>query len=378
MKKWFKWLLMLNKRLYKKPVFIIILAIIPIAVGAFSYAAKGESGFVNIALACEDNNDSVSGEIVKKLLDEKSLIHFSFYEPPDKAISSMYDGNNDAVWIFPSGMQEKIGEFSKAISNYEAVVRVVEREEKITLRLAREKLSAAIYKYCARAYYMDFAKANTALTEKLSENELYSYYDNLNITEQLFEFDSHTKKAESGEQEGYLVAPIRGLLSVVIFLCSMAATLFFMQDEKNGTFSLVPLNKRNHIALVCVMIAVLNVAVMVLISLFAAGLATTVLRELLSLILYSFCCAAFCLLLKQLVGSIKLFGSIIPLVVIITIALCPVFFDFRGLLSLQLLLPPTYYINSVYSNMYFAYMPLYAVVCLIATFVLKKLTRKIV
>ena len=373
MKKWLKWFLMINKRLYKKPIFIIILAIIPIAVAAFSHASTGESGFVNIALACEDKNDAIASEIIDKLMSENSLINFSYYETPELALSSIKEGKTEAAWIFPSRMQEKVGEFSKTSSNYDSVVKVVEREEKITLRLAREKLSAAIYKYCARAYYIDFATINTKLTEILSQDELYSYYDNLDINEQLFEFDSHDAEIKSEKYDNYLVAPIRGLLSVVVFLCGMAAVLFFMQDEKNGTFSLVPLNKRDSIAFACIIIAVINVAVMMLISIFAAGLVTTVLREILSIMLYTVCCSAFCLMLKQFIRSIRFLGSVIPLVVIITIALCPVFFDFRKLLVLQLLLPPTYYINSIYNNMYFVYMAVYSAACLMVSFMSAKL-----
>jgi len=372
MKKWFKWFLMLNKRLYKKSVFIVILALIPIAVLAFSVAARQESGFVTVALATEDKTDSIAKEITKKLMGDNSLIHFLEYETPQLALKAVGDGTADAAWIFPSGMKEKIDEFSKVLTNYQPVVRVVEREEKITLRLAREKLSAAIYKYCARAYYMDFAKVNTKLLSKLSEDELYGYYDNLNITEQLFEFDAEKNSAMQSKGAGYLIAPIRGLLSAVVLLCGLAAILFFMQDEKNGTFSLVPLNKRSPIAFACVMIAILNVAVMVFLSLYAGGLTTTVLREILSLILYAVSCSAFCLMLRKIIGNIKLLGALIPLFIIITIAVCPVFFDFRKMLALQLLFPPTYYINSIYNNAFFVYMLIYTAVCLIVTFLIER------
>lgn len=372
MKKWLRWFLMLNKRLYKKPVFIAVLLIIPIAVFAFSLAAKQESGFVTVALASADKEDEISAEITQKLLNESTLIRFIEYETPQSALKAVGNGKADAAWIFPSGMRERVDEFSKVLSNYPPVVTVAQREETVFLRLAREKLSAAVYKYCARAYYMDFVKVNTELLQRLDEDEAYEYYDNINITERLFEFDSSDLNASNNENSGYLVAPIRGLLSVVVFLCGLAAILFFMSDEKNGTFSLVPLKKRSSIAFACVIIAVLNVAVVVFLALMTTGLAASALRETLSLLVYSVCCGAFCLLLKQIIRSIKLFGALIPLFTVISIAVCPVFFDFRKIRVLQLLFPPTYYINSTYDNMFFAYGLLYTAVCLSVAFLIER------
>jgi len=367
MKSLFRWFLMLNKRLYKKAAFIAILLIIPIAVITFAAVAKQESGFVTIVLASHDNSDKISAEITEELLNGESLIHFIGCNSPEDALKEVEYGRADAAWIFSSGMQEKVDDFAKVVSDYRPIVSVVEREEKISLRLAREKLSAAVYKYCARAYYLDFARFNVKKLNNLSDSEILEYYDNLNITEQLFEFDSGVKKDSKPEFGNYLVAPVRGLLSVVMLLCSLAAALFFMQDEKNGTFSLVPLKKRLPIAFGCILIAVLNVGVVVFAALCFSGLSGSALSELSSLLCYSIACTSFSLLLTKTFKSIKLYGALIPLFVIITIAICPVFFDFRRLSVLQHLFPPTYYINSFYDNLYFPYMLLFSVACIALT-----------
>ena len=76
----FKWMYMLTKRLYKKAVFVIILAIIPIVVLGVSIIAKQDSGFVTIALAQEDNSNKASNEIITELLNDKKLILLPFLQ----------------------------------------------------------------------------------------------------------------------------------------------------------------------------------------------------------------------------------------------------------------------------------------------------------
>ena len=77
-----KWLLMLNKRLYKKSSFIIIMLFIPLCVFALGIAAKQQSGFVSIVLAKEDSADPISTELVNSFLSERSLIRFTLADSP--------------------------------------------------------------------------------------------------------------------------------------------------------------------------------------------------------------------------------------------------------------------------------------------------------
>ena len=169
MKRLFKWFLMLNKRLYKKATFVIILCIIPIAALALSIAAGQDSGFVTVALAREDKADKISGEITEKLLSDDSLVMFVEYDSPKDAYDAVKYGSADAAWIFPSDIEEKVNAFSVSLSDSDSAVTVIEREESVALRLTREKLSAALYKYTARAFYLDFAESAEELENLSSE-----------------------------------------------------------------------------------------------------------------------------------------------------------------------------------------------------------------
>ncbi len=368
MKNKLRWLLMLNKRLYKKASFVIILLLIPLCVFLFSIAAEEDSGFLHIVLAQTNTEDRISSAVINDLLHEDTIVRFSKAESPQKATELVKTGQADEAWIFPENTADDLAKFASV--GKDKFITIVCREQTVFTRLTHEKLSCALYEYCAKAYYLDFTRENLPELDALSDAQLIEYYENVSIDEELFVFDNPTSTEENHKgNTNYLTTPIKGLLAVIATLCGMAAAMYFMQDEASGTFSHIPQASRVYIAFECLMIAVLNVSAAILISLFAAKLATNLFRELLSLILFSVCCAVFSLLLKLIVTSQKLYGALIPLLTVIMLVACPIFFDLKALGIVQLIFPATYFVNASYSNTHLLYMGLYAatgcVLCLI-------------
>ena len=371
-----KWLLMLNKRLYKKASFVVIMLFIPLCVFALGIAAEQQSGFVSIVLAQEDNDDPISTELVNSFLSEKSLIRFTRAASPTEAVSEVKSGGADATWIFPADMEMRVAEYASVGSNKKPFIKVIEREENVFLRLTREKLSASLFGHCARVRYIDFARTNIPQLY-LTDEQLLDYFDNVSVSEELFTIGSIGDFDADGQSTNYLIAPIRGILAILIILCGMAATIFYMQDERSGTFALVKNKNRIFVSAACVMIAVINIAAVTLLALLLSGIATAVLNEFVCLILYTLCCTAFCLLIMQIFRNLRLFAATIPLFVISMGVFCPVFFDLRQTAILGHLFPPTYYINAAYSNSYKLYMLLYLAALFSLTILLQKVRNKI-
>lgn len=371
MKKILKWFLMLSKRLYKKPSFLVLLLLIPFCVFAFSFAAKQDSGFVHVILAQTNGDDPISSEVIRSLSEETSIIRFTTAKTPQAAIDSVKNGAADEAWIFPADTQSEIENFLS--QNNEYVITVVTKEQNVSLRLAREKLTASLYQYCAKAYYLDYIRDNISQLDHISNQKLIAYFEKVNIDENLFVLGNPINTVSSPKDTNYLTSPIRGLLAILAVLCGMSATMYHMQDEQAGTFSYVKQNRKGITALGCVLTANLNISVVLFFSLFLSSLTANLVIELLALFLYSFCCASFCLLLRQSFSSLRSYSAIIPLLTIGMISICPVFFDFRSLSSVQLLFPPTYYVNAIYDSAYFFYMLVYIAICLGLSYGLKTL-----
>ena len=358
-----KWFLLLNKRLYKKITFIIILALIPIVVLGLGIIAQQESGIATIALAQQDNTDRISNEIITELTQEKSLLRFVRCDTPEDATESVRLGQSDSAWIFGDNMVDRLNSFREDPDAANAIVSVIEREQNVLLRISREKLSNALYKYLAKDLYVDYVRTHLSELDNLTDDRLIEYYDSILSEVNLFEF-GYTS-ASGYKQPHYLVAPVRGLLSVLIVLCSMASAMFFIQDEKRGTFSWVPQSRKIYIEFVCQVIAVANVSIVMFIALQISGLIASFTRELAVLVLYIIAVALFGMILRQLFNSLKILGALIPIFITTMIAVCPVFFDNDVYIGLTMLFPPTYYINAANNTNFIKYLAVYIVCCLL-------------
>ena len=357
MGKLFNWFWMLNKRLYKKPTFLALVAMIPLCVLVLALAAGQGSGFVRVALALEDPGDPLASAIAEDFLKENSLVFFLECEDPQAAVKAVETGQADAAWIFPRDMQEKVNAFAGDSLRKNAIMTVVEREQTVFTRLSREKLTAALFQHCATARYISFARRSVPGLETVSDESFMACFDAISLNRELFAFDN----VEGGEQQAsYLLAPVRGLLAVLLCLGGCAGVLYHMQDEEKGLFCLVRENRRVLVSFGCVGIVVANLAAAVLAALLITGLAGGVFREIAGVALYALSCALFGLLLKEILRSKRLLAVGLPLLVLALCAFCPVFFDFKKLSAVAHIFPPTYYIHLSHDSNYLLYLLLYA------------------
>lgn len=370
------WFLLLNKRLYKKAAFLIIMLLIPILVLGYSFVADDESGIITVALA-KEGGDALTDRIIDDLESSDSLIRFIECETPQNAENLVIAGKADSAWIFPDDLQTHIDAFVRnGGSQRYAFVRVVERESNVALNLAREKLGGLLFDAASKTIYLDFARENSDALDALTDEELLAYYDEVNMTDTLFSYEYLSAERSETGASGYLLAPVRGLLAVVIVLSGLATAMYYMKDREVGTFSWLAEKKRPLAELGCQLISVLNISVIVTLSLALGGMTASFLRELAALILYALCTAAFSMTVRRLCGSQRVLGTLLPLLIVAMIAICPVFFDLSALRELQYLFPPTYYINAVYNGKYYLYMLLYTLAAFGVYFLTGKLFRR--
>lgn len=353
------WLAMLSKRLYKKPTFVVILVLIPVLVLGYTAISGGQSGILTIGLAWE-TEDPITDQVVQALTEENALLTVQVIGDPGAAEELLRAGKLDAVWIFPGNMAEKIREFALQPVSSNSFIRVLEREDSVALMLSREKLNAAVYPYVAQRVYVQFLRELAPELEHLSDQELLSYYFATDLSHDLFTYEGAAGQQKGG---GYLLSPLRGLLGTLILLCALATGMYYIRDMQTGTFAWVSLRWRFLPELGCQAVSSVHIGAVCLVCLALAGLAGDLWTELLVLPMYSLCCAAFAMALRRLCGSVKAMGALLPLIIVVVLVICPVFFDLGALRLLQYLLPVTYYINSIYNASYLGSMALYTLIC---------------
>jgi len=360
MKKLLTWFWLLTKRLYKKPTFLVILVLIPLLIFGYQGMAQGDSGIVTILLT-QEGNDPIANEIMDDLCREHKLFRYQKCATPEEASLLVQTGKADAAWIFPEDMAGHLEAFLEKDTNQKPFIKIYQQEKNLSLMLARERLSGAVYHHLAQRFYLQYTREEFPELADLSDEELMVYYDNIQMSNNLFTYENVNKQQVS--EVHYLVAPVRGLLAIVIVLCGLATALYYIKDSRNGTFDWIPQRLRPISELGCQAVSVLNMGVAALLALLLTKLHGNLLLEIPTLLLYTFCVGAFCMLLRSVFRQVKALGSLIPPLIVAMLLMCPVFFDLPSMRAWQFLLPPTYYINAVYNPMYLLYMSVYTVVC---------------
>lgn len=359
MKKIFLWFWLLTKRLYKKPAFLVLMLLIPVLVFGYGLAARGDSGIVTVTTFWEDSDDAARG-IVAHLENNNQLTRFVRCSTPDAARQQVEMGKADAAWIFEGDTAEKIRAFGADPENAEPFIRVIQREDDVLLMLTRENLGGAAYTATAKDIYLSFIRSSIPELNYVSDGALLEAFDTVSISENLFTFSSRDGNAQAG---GYLLSPVRGMLAVIVVLCGLATAMYYLQDRQSGTFAWLPQQRQPLAELGCQAVSVINVSLVAFLSMAVSGLTGSLPLELALLILYGLDVSLFCLLLRRCFGSIKVLATVIPLLVVVMLVVCPVFFEIPMLQLLQFLFPPTYFIHGIYSPIYLLYLAAHAALC---------------
>ena len=358
--KGFTWLYLLSKRLYKKPTFLAILLLIPVLVFGYTASAKEDSGMLTIALV-QEAPDTLGRQVFTKLQEDTQLLNFVICPSVREAKAQLVSGKLDAVWVFSDELEAELMAFAADPDPDNAVVTVMERESNITLQLSREKLGEVLFPILSEAVYIRQFREFYPETETLTDEELLAYYAQTVPFDQLFVYDNI--HAGGGQEAHYLLSPVRGLLGVVILLSALAASMYYIRDTETGTFSWVPDHRRPVAELGCQVVTVLHIALAALLCLTVAGHSTAFGIELGVTLLYALCCSGFAMVLRRLCRSLGSLACMLPVLIVVLLVVCPVFFDLGVLRPVQYLLPPTYYINAVYNPIYILIMAVYCLVC---------------
>ncbi|MDE7404773.1 MAG: hypothetical protein K2M81_06680, partial [Lachnospiraceae bacterium] len=82
---------LLNKRLFKKYSFLLILCMVPFLVGGMNLLSQEESGIVRIALCLKNPEDELAAGIVGNLMKKDSVLSYVLCEDEEEARRQVTD-----------------------------------------------------------------------------------------------------------------------------------------------------------------------------------------------------------------------------------------------------------------------------------------------
>lgn len=328
---------------------------LPILMLVMGNVAEKNREMLTIAVVNEADPDEYVSSIIDKMTEKSGVLKYVFYDSPKEAETDLRNGRCDAVWIFPENFREEMKENAQA-GVVGPVVKMLQRDQTAAVQLTKEQLSSFLYPVFSYENYKSYVINVLKITD-VEEEELREQYDRALIKNDLFEMGYLDGEIE--EDNGYLVAPMRGIMALWLVLCGLAANMYELADEKNGVFSNIPPKKRWRTALCGQGVVLLDGAVIMMISLKLAGVFTVFGKEFLNLALFAGCTFLFCGIFRLIFRKAEIMGFSIPLLMAAMLVLCPVFLKIKGLRFLKILLPPYYYLNGVHNDHYRIEMILY-------------------
>ena len=365
------WCRLLNKRFLKKPAFLAMLALIPALAVVLTLLAGDGGGLLTVAL-CPAGG--VSEEVAGILMEEDGVLRCVLAESEEEARALVADGGADAAWIFSDRGDEVIRRYAAGGSVRAPFVTVVEREDNTFLRLALEKLYAALFPSVSRATWEAFLERESG-TDELPEEALSKYEHWIETEEAPIRF-SYMDGTEAEVGEDYLRSPTRGLLAILMILGGVAAAMIYLRDRRAGALVWVGGGASFPLSAAYLLLPMLDMAVMTYLALYLAGLSVGWGYEALLLFLLVFSGAGLAMLIARLCGSEARIGVAALVLTVCMLALCPVFLNVRALRGLSLLLPPYYYLHAVHNREFALYLAAYAVIVWLLDFGLFLLQKR--
>lgn len=372
LRKYYIWFYMLTKRLLKRWSFLLLIVLIPITVIVTMSAMKGESGVLHIVL-CNDGKEKLANDIINSILSRESIIRFSVSNSRDDAIKLVGNAKADAAWIFDDNFEKNLNKFAKG-KKLNPPVKIIEREASIPLNISKEVLFGAIYSETSYRLYHNYSEKNITKDSGIPESDIKEAYDSIQNNENIIEIEKLNAKSKKTDTN-YLTTPMRGILSLLVLLCALASTMFFLNDKSKGTYDWLSPRKMIWPAMASCFSAALISSLTVVAIIFLTGISLGASYEIGAMIMFIIAVTGFCTLFSLLFRSYATLAALTPGVLIVSLILSPIFFNFKILSPIRHMLPTYYYLQSVYNTNYFLNTFFYIIVIYSICFIINSLKK---
>lgn len=352
MKKMGLWFWLLTKRQLKSVAFWLVLVLIPLTAGIVPrIEAFGEEPDNCVALYSYDDGEISQGTI-EELLENKGVYTYYLCDSEEMLYEEVRSGNAQCGYIFNENAVEKIKD-----KDYDEVVKLVKKQNSIIADAVNESFFSVYFKYVTKTILMDYVENNKDFAgmdpEGLVQLEgAYNVYLESDVTARV-DFEMLKDGSNLSETEIIEVKknvfPLRSIMAILIMAGGMLGVVTWLSDREKGVF--VPM-KRSFIAtskVLYVFIPAMLLGASTFVSLIACQEAENVLFECVAILGYviviTILGAVCCTIFKKSYTMV----SIMPVVIIACILICPVFIDLAlyvpGLNLIRNFLVPYYYIR---------------------------------
>lgn len=324
-------------------------------------AAEAENDGGKSAEAENDGGESLKAgaflrEVQNQLREHDGVIQFVFFPTEEEVRQEVAAARAECGYCIPADLMEHLEK--KRLKN---VIKAYESPRTSMQRLCEEVLFAEIFlsyekmtfgEQAAELIGTKLEDANSeriaARAEELFEKYLYNgstfqfVYDAIGETETGAEQQREIKESKDGG-----IFRIRGSLALLIFTAGLCGTLDVLEDEKQKRT--LRLKGGAVFRFLTIYLPVFVMSAVTLICLPIAGEWKGIAAELVMLGRYQLILLPYCFLLKHLCGTQERLAAAIPVLILLTAVVCPVFADLAQFVPafriLEKIFPAAYYLS---------------------------------
>lgn len=396
----FLWMILLNKRILKQPLFLVLIAMVPLLVFGVGRLSQESSSLITAAVAPQNAEDEASALLIQSLVEgSNSAVRYISCADKDALKDTVSSGQARIGFLLPEdvnalfeayGSQETKNLSAGALALLGALLGGENASEEmkehaiisyaatndVVSKITREQLFGKLYPSLEKSVlktwlkiHPDIGSMSDLQKERFVEDTLASYEENYDYFS--LEYLDGTK-VKDDEIDRFIASPMRGLLAVLLTLTGLAAVLYLTEDCRLERFVWIPSQLHPAFHYLYLLIPLTDVALAVLAALWVSGSFTRVSMEVSALFLFLFQVAGFSNLLRMLLRRKDYMASSIPILICACLFLTPVFVDLSILEPVQMLLPPYLYLKAIHGNLPLWYMAVYAVLSGISSVLLDR------
>ncbi|MCM1308023.1 MAG: hypothetical protein NC223_05430 [Butyrivibrio sp.] len=346
MRKFFTWLALLSKRQLKSPLFIAILVLIPAAAAVASSIPALNDGSSITAGVYADGGEA-SAELAENLVKYEGSFDFVKYDDLDAMYRDVKNSKLNCGYVFPKDLSERAGTPSDGILVLHCPSNTIQASvnEVVYAELLRIQGRGIITEH-VRALGL-FAESDTDYTDELLR--LYDRYLNGNAT---FKLAYHTYGAggltKKDITESSVSFPVRGILSVMVFLAALFGGVTWLRDGEKGIFATLTGSYGSLCKILYILIPTVffGAASLLTLSLLGLYVSSAELTAMLALVLLS---CLFSLLMTAITRQSRTFSACIPVILLGCLIFCNIFINASSYVPaarfVEKLFVPYYYLS---------------------------------
>ncbi|MBO4387396.1 MAG: hypothetical protein J5817_10350 [Treponema sp.] len=345
---------LLNKRFLKTPVFILLLLLLPLSAFLLNKASDSKDIGLKVGYAISPSADDYTLQAVSDSFADGGLVKYSKFSSESQIVEALYAGNISMGFVIPPNLQESFREFEKGKS-VKKQMKVIVKKNTVVTRLITELFFGKLFSRVSCQITKNYIASmdSSAFKSEADGQTFEKIYEANRPKSAVFIVEYSDTEGESVSKPvdvPLLASPIRGLSSIFLLLLGFAAAFYYIRDEKNGLFVWFPKRSKIFLRIFYIFLPIFDASLVMFASLYFSGSFTSWVKEVPLLFVYSLGAAAFCSFFCAVFNDEALLAGVVPLVLLATFVICPVFISINAPALLQKIFPPYVYLMAIHKS----------------------------